>query len=106
LQSNFLGERRTYRRTSVFNPRIFGRQACLLFMARPMEQEPDKMPKDVARIWAEGYGARLLGLDRLDNPYLDCADAHERRWDDGWLFADAELAKASVGSVNENEPHR
>jgi hypothetical protein len=75
-------------------------------MAGPMEQEPDKMPKAAARAWAEGYGARLLGLDRLDNPYLDCADTYERRWDDGWLFANAELAKAPIGRVEGEESHQ
>ena len=43
--------------------------------------------------WAEGYSARLRGLSRQDNPYLDAADMAEDQWDDGWLFADVEIAR-------------
>jgi hypothetical protein len=34
--------------------------------------------------------------DRLDNPYLDAAEDNEEQWDDGWLFADAEIRRGAI----------
>ena len=57
-------------------------------------------------VWAEGYGARLHGLSRQENPYLNAADAREDLWDDGWLFADAEIAhgRLPTGYVKKKAP--
>jgi hypothetical protein len=46
--------------------------------------------------WAEGYSYRLHGLERQDNPYLNAADGREAQWDDGWLYADAALARGQA----------
>ena len=49
--------------------------------------------------WAEGYTARLSGHERQDNPYLDEADAREDQLDNGWLFADAEIARGVLSAA-------
>jgi hypothetical protein len=58
-----------------------------------MSESSSHVPPGATPAWAQGYTARLHGLDRQDNPYLNAADAREDQWDDGWLFADAELAR-------------
>ena len=57
------------------------------------ETPPLRPPADAPPAWAEGYAARLFGLERQDNPYLDAGDSAEDQWDDGWLFADIEITR-------------
>jgi hypothetical protein len=46
--------------------------------------------------WSQGYAARLYGLERRDSPYIDDRGSKESRWNDGWIFADAEIARANA----------
>ena len=44
--------------------------------------------------WHEGYDARIRGVRRQHNPYANALG--ERLWDDGWLFADAGIARGKA----------
>lgn len=48
------------------------------------------MPENTTPTWFRGYVARLIELGRIDNPYRD---ERKEQWNDGWLFADAEVAR-------------
>jgi ribosome modulation factor len=58
------------------------------------------MPTDAMPVWAQGYVARLSGLNRARNPYLNGTDARQDQWDDGWLFADAEIVRGTIDNGN------
>ena len=53
--------------------------------------------------WVQGFAARLQEADRLDNPFLDAGDGQGDQWDDGWLFAENEIAN---GAISEPETSR
>jgi ribosome modulation factor len=57
------------------------------------------MPPGATDVWAEGYLARLNGRYRESNPYLSSTDEREDQWDDGWLFADAEILRGGGGRL-------
>jgi ribosome modulation factor len=65
------------------------------------QDETPKIPDGATPAWTEGYKARLAGKERLDNPYLDGVEDNEEQWDDGWLFADAEILRGAMA-----EPER
>jgi hypothetical protein len=51
-------------------------------------------PGDVKKpAWHEGYNARIRGVRRR-NPYAKAIGEH--LWDDGWRFADAEIARGKA----------
>ena len=68
-----------------------------------MSKPPPPIPPGATPVWAEGYAARLFGLERQDNPYLDAADLQEDQWDDGWLFADVEITRRGMLSSPDEE---
>jgi len=61
-----------------------------------MSKPAPKISPVALAVWAEGYTARLHGLERQGNPYLNAADLREDQWDDGWLFADLEIARGKA----------
>jgi ribosome modulation factor len=61
-------------------------------VATVIEPNPPMPPGNVEKpAWHEGYNARIRGVSREDNPYANALG--EDLWDDGWLFADAEIAR-------------
>jgi hypothetical protein len=54
---------------------------------------------DTYRAWAEGFAARVHGVERRDGPYIDYRGSGKEKWDNGWLFADAEIARANISRL-------
>jgi hypothetical protein len=48
---------------------------------------------DAAPAWVDGFKARIQGLRRLENPYFESEEEREDQWDNGWLFAESEIAR-------------
>ena len=48
--------------------------------------------------WAQGFADRLKAFERQENPYLNAADEREDLWDDGWLYADAEIIRGRLSA--------
>ena len=55
-----------------------------------------RAPENAPPVWAEGYSALLRGFERDENLYLNAADHREDIWDDGWLYADGEIAQGRL----------
>jgi hypothetical protein len=60
---------------------------------------PPRTSDYAAPVWAEGYIARARKVERGTNPYVADGDFREDLWDDGWLFADAEIVRDRRGRV-------